>query len=192
MHRFSPWALALHTASHTRTRFPTRASRRKKLDYDGALLRRSRLLPRSTFNPTTLARAAARASIHDEPTLTSPHVFKARLSAAVFIACTACIASSAAYAQTTNNPVASICQARAHNAQLVAQDRDAGITREQEMQKAYRVAGAMPIGRQQYALAEMSQFVDGLYGRYAKVSPQDAYTKYLAYCEGQQSHAPAQ
>ncbi|MDE1144610.1 MAG: hypothetical protein V4793_28900 [Paraburkholderia tropica] len=152
-------------------------------------MRRPRMLPRSTFNPTTLARAAARASIHDEPTLTSPHGFKARLSAAAFIACTL---STAAHAQTTTNPVASICQARAHNAQLVAQDRDAGITREQEMQKAYRVAGAMPIGRQQYALAEMSQFVDGLYGRYAKVSPQDAYTKYLAYCEGQQSRVPVQ
>jgi hypothetical protein len=85
-----------------------------------------------------------------------------------------------------------VCTTRANNAKLIAQDRDAGVSKEDELRKAQRVAAAMPIERQLYAQAELTTFIDRLYGQYAKTPPQEAYNKYLAYCEGQAARGAAQ
>ena len=105
-------------------------------------------------------------------------------AALMALACAATPASSYAQASTT---MTNICKARANTAKLVAQDRDAGVSKEDELRKSREMAAAMPIGRQEYALAEMAAFIDKLYGKYASMPPQDVYTKYLAYCEAQAS-----
>lgn len=85
-----------------------------------------------------------------------------------------------------------VCAMRANNAKLIAQDRDAGISKQDELRKTQAVAAAMPIERQVYAEAELATFVERLYGRYAKTPPQQAYDKYFAYCEGQAARGAAQ
>ncbi|RKE40036.1 hypothetical protein B0G76_6497 [Paraburkholderia sp. BL23I1N1] len=85
-----------------------------------------------------------------------------------------------------------VCTMGANNAKLIAQDRDAGVSKEDELRKAQRVAAAMPIERQLYAQAELTTFIDRLYGQYAKMPPQQAYDKYLAYCEAQAARGAAQ
>jgi hypothetical protein len=99
------------------------------------------------------------------------------------LACSVTPASSAQVSTALEN----ICKARANTAKLVAQDRDAGISKEDALRKSREMAAAMPIRRQEYALAEMATFIDKLYGKYASMPPQDVYTKYLAYCEAQAS-----
>jgi hypothetical protein len=104
--------------------------------------------------------------------------------AAFALACTVMPATANAQVSTT---MTNICKARANTAKLVAQDRDAGVSKEDELRKSREMAAAMPVGRQEYALAEMATFIDKLYGKYASMPPQDVYTKYLAYCEAQAS-----
>ncbi len=85
-----------------------------------------------------------------------------------------------------------VCAMQANNAKLIAQDRDAGVSKQDELRKTQAVAAAMPIERQVYAEAELATFVERLYGRYAKTPPQQAYDRYLAYCEGQAARGAAQ
>ncbi|WP_429298464.1 hypothetical protein [Paraburkholderia sp. GAS199] len=85
-----------------------------------------------------------------------------------------------------------VCTVRANNAKLIAQDRDKGVSQQDELRKAQAVAAAMPVQRQLYAQAELTVFVDRLYGRYAKMPPQEAYEKYLAFCEQQAANGAAQ
>jgi hypothetical protein len=116
------------------------------------------------------------------------HCFLRPAASLAFFAALSCAAlPMSAAAQTPGSSMSKICASRANNARLIAQDRDAGVTKDQEWRKTQAVVQAMPPERQAYAQAEMSSFIDGLYGRYAKLPPQDVYTKYLAYCEGQSS-----
>jgi hypothetical protein len=112
-----------------------------------------------------------------------PFLFRPAVSVAASMMLICAALPVAAYAQASSG-IGKICAARANNARLIAQDRDAGISKEQEWHKTQAVVEAMPPQRQAYAQAELSSFIDGLYGRYAKLPPQDVYTKYLAYCEG--------
>ncbi|QCP52315.1 hypothetical protein FAZ95_24350 [Trinickia violacea] len=107
-------------------------------------------------------------------------------SAAALTALVCAVIPASSYAQVSTTLV-NICKARANTAKLVAQDRDAGVSKEDELRKSREIAAAMPVGRQEYALAEMAAFIDKLYGKYASMPPQDVYTKYLAYCEAQAS-----
>ncbi|WP_144150181.1 hypothetical protein [Paraburkholderia sp. BCC1885] len=113
-------------------------------------------------------------------------IFRPAAALAVLTSLTGITCSATAYAQAPAS-MATICASRANNARLIAQDRDAGISKEQERRKTQAVVAALSPERQAYALAETSSFIDGLYGRYAKLPPQQVYTKYLAYCEGQAS-----
>jgi hypothetical protein len=113
--------------------------------------------------------------------------FRPAASLALFTTLTCAALPMSAYAQTPAGSMGKICAARANNAKLIALDRDAGVTKEQEWRKTQAVMQAMPPERQAYAQAELSSFIDGLYGRYAKLPPQQVYTQYLAYCEGQSS-----
>ncbi|PQV53179.1 hypothetical protein [Paraburkholderia sp. BL21I4N1] len=115
-------------------------------------------------------------------------------SAALF-ASSALLSPLAAHAQMqpqTSAAMTQVCAMRANNAKLIAQDRDAGVSKQDELRKTQAVAAAMPIERQVYAEAELATFVERLYGRYAKTPPQQAYDKYLAYCEGQAARGAAQ
>ncbi|WP_176059747.1 hypothetical protein [Paraburkholderia sp. BCC1876] len=122
-----------------------------------------------------------------------------RSCAAALLASAASLNPLTAQAQTQVQPqpqapaaMTQICAMRANNAKLIAQDRDAGISKQDELRKTQAVAAAMPIERQVYAEAELATFVERLYGRYAKTPPQQAYDKYLAYCEGQAARGAAQ
>lgn len=118
-------------------------------------------------------------------------LFRPAASLAFFATLSCAALPLSANAQAPAGSMGKICAARANNAKLIALDRDAGVTKEQEWRKTQAVVQAMPPERQAYALAELASFVDGLYGRYAKLPPQDVYTKYLAYCEGQSSGGSA-
>ncbi|MFM0081575.1 hypothetical protein P0D72_22360 [Paraburkholderia sediminicola] len=109
----------------------------------------------------------------------------------VLVASAAALSPLSAHAQASS-AMTQVCTTRANNAKLIAQDRDAGVSKEDELRKAQRVAAAMPIERQLYAQAELTTFIDRLYGQYAKTPPQRAYDKYLAYCEGQAARGAAQ
>lgn len=120
-----------------------------------------------------------------------------RSCAAVLFGSAALLSPLAAQAQAQMQPQASaamtqVCAMRANNAKLIAQDRDAGVSKQDELRKTQAVAAAMPIERQVYAEAELATFVERLYGRYAKTPPQQAYDKYLAYCESQAARGAAQ
>lgn len=120
-----------------------------------------------------------------------------RSYAAALFGSAALLSPLAAQAQAQMQPQASaamtqVCALRANNAKLIAQDRDAGVSKQDELRKTQAVAAAMPIERQVYAEAELATFVERLYGRYAKTPPQQAYDKYLAYCEGQAARGAAQ
>jgi hypothetical protein len=119
-----------------------------------------------------------------------PFLFRPAAALAVLSSLTCATLPAIAHAQAPAS-VTSICASRANNAKLIAQDRDAGVSEAQERRKTQAVVEALPPGRQAYALAETSSFIDGLYGRYAKLPPQEVYTKYLAYCEGQSSNGGA-
>jgi hypothetical protein len=114
-----------------------------------------------------------------------------RVSAAMVLTSAALSTPLAAYAQASS-AMTQVCTMRANNAKLIAQDRDAGVSKADELHKAQGVAAAMPIERQVYAQAELSIFIERLYGRYAKMPPQEAYDKYLAYCEAQAARGAAQ
>lgn len=120
-----------------------------------------------------------------------------RSCAAALFGSAALLSPLAAQAQAQMQPQASaamtqVCAMRANNAKLIAQDRDAGVSKQDELRKTQAVAAAMPIERQVYAEAELATFVERLYGRYAKTPPQQAYDKYLAYCESQAARGAAQ
>jgi hypothetical protein len=81
-----------------------------------------------------------------------------------------------------DSAVSRICAAEAGNARTIAQDRDSGISKGDELKQTDRIVDAMPPERQAFAQAELGTFVDRLYGPYAKMPPAEVYTKYLAYC----------
>ncbi|ASL45457.1 hypothetical protein bAD24_I18455 [Burkholderia sp. AD24] len=120
-----------------------------------------------------------------------------RSCAAALLASAVSLSPLAVHAQTqmkAQAPAAmtQVCAMRANNAKLIAQDRDAGVSKQDELRKTQAVAAAMPIERQVYAEAELATFVERLYGRYAKTPPQQAYDRYLAYCEGEAARGAAE
>ncbi|HEX7910831.1 MAG TPA: hypothetical protein VF534_22465 [Paraburkholderia sp.] len=77
------------------------------------------------------------------------------------------------------------CQGEAHSAQAIAQDRDAGVSKENELRRILLQSQQMPYETGMRARAELPRFVEGLYGKYANVPAAQVYPKYLAYCRQQ-------
>lgn len=103
----------------------------------------------------------------------------------------ALIAPSVSHAQAQPS-VTKICTAEAGNAKTIAQARDSGISKSDELQEIDRVAESMPPERQAFAQAELRTFVDRLYGKYSQMPPPEVYTKYLAYCLQRSGHVITQ
>jgi hypothetical protein len=84
------------------------------------------------------------------------------------------------------------CQGEAHSAQAIAQDRDAGVSKENELRKILVQSQQMPYETGMRARAQLPRFVEGLYGKYANVPAAEVYPKYLAYCRQQVAKGRAQ
>lgn len=78
-----------------------------------------------------------------------------------------------------------ICKGQARSAQAIAQARDSGISKEDELQRIRLAAQQMPYDSRMLALTELPQLVEALYGQYANVPAADMYPKYLDWCRQQ-------
>lgn len=117
---------------------------------------------------------------HSQPVLTVQRksIRTASLSFSYALAVTASAAPAPDYADMA-------CQGEAQSAQAIAQDRDAGVSKENELRKILLQSQQMPYETGMRARAELPRFVEGLYGKYANVPAAQVYPKYLAYCRQQ-------
>ncbi|MFP6560931.1 hypothetical protein WJ542_21900 [Paraburkholderia sp. B3] len=83
---------------------------------------------------------------------------------------------------THQAPHADDCAARAARARSVAEDRDAGVSRQQELTRLEE-PGSRSTAERDRAIWSATLLVDGIYGTYATVPAQTIYAKYIQYCE---------
>ena len=82
-----------------------------------------------------------------------------------------------------------ICEEQASNARTIAKDRDAGVSKADELKQAERLADKSTTELQVYAQAALYRFVERLYGPYARVPPDKVYASYLNFCLRQAAQA---
>lgn len=117
--------------------------------------------------------------------------YPARL--ALRITCATALAALSAGAAHAADYADGICKGQARSAQAIAQARDSGISKEDELQRIRLAAQQMPYDSRMLALTELPQLVEALYGEYANVPATQMYPKYLDWCRQQiaKQRAPA-
>lgn len=112
---------------------------------------------------------------------------------ALRLACATALAVTCAGAAHADDYADGICKGQARSAQAIAQARDSGISKDDELQRIRLAAQQMPYDSRMLALTELPQLVEALYGKYANVPATQMYPRYLDWCRQQiaKQHAPA-
>ncbi|WP_206956902.1 hypothetical protein [Trinickia acidisoli] len=79
-------------------------------------------------------------------------------------------------------PPAETCADRAARARTVAEDRDSGVTRQQELSKLKAQWSRSPLEREDETPAMLALLVNGIYDAYGEIPARTIYDRYLQYC----------